>query len=98
AAQRSFLQSAAHQPSLRHKQVIAGEDGELHTRRDGGVGLDVAGDQLLEQRAALAVADQDEWATAVPGREIGAPRGGDVAVGEPGSFADVPARGLHTTL
>ena len=92
-AERGRLEAAADQLALRHQDVEAGEDGELHALVDGGVGLDLRGDQLDQMHRALAVADQDEGAALVAGGEKVAPGGEHVAIGLDGGLRDVLAGG-----
>src|SRR6185369_6619714 len=94
AAQRRLLEGAADKLPLRDDDVEAGQDGQLHPRRDCGIVFDLARNQHLQHQAALAVADQNKRSPTVLRREIIAPGCGYVAVGEFAGIIDVRAGGI----
>ena len=92
AAQRSLLERTADELAVRHEQVEARDDRQLHPARKRRVVLDLAGNQQLLHQAALAVADQHERTAVVAGRNIVAPGCEDVAIGEGERLVDFRAR------
>src|SRR5206468_8033996 len=91
AAQRGLLEGTADELPRRHQHIVAGDDRQLHPREELRLLFDLAGDQLLEHQAALAVADQHERTSTIAGADVVAPGGEHVAISDRSRRHDVLA-------